>query len=455
MYWNRRMTSQGVAMLLGFWSCMNSAGAEVDTPVLGGFLDDARWSVLNRTVYERRDYQHGDKSNGGRNAVLPKAQRSDFAEEWGYGLIGNFESGYTRGLVGLGLDAQAYLAQSLMADDYSVGKIRMLPVDSNGYAQDDIARAGVAFKARISSTVLKIGEQRVKTPVFSSSDSRLLPESMRGALLTSNEFDKLTLQAGHFTGSTDRNSRSTNNALTINYLNPKTARGDAFDLVGGIWKDSQFSVSAYIGRLNDTWYTHYLGGQYTIPLKDKRALAFDVQVYHSKDTGQALAGEIDNTTTSVMASYSHGPHRADIGWQKVFGDTPFDYVSRGAIWLANAAQLSDFNGPNEQSWQVRYELNTQTLGAPGLNLGAAYIRGSGTDGSKISSSSGYSWLGYGTGGKHWERDIWARYTVQSGPAKDLAFLLRYGVHRSNKAQAELNTNQIRLSLEYPIGGKGL
>lgn len=449
---NRRMTRKCVAFVFGLLGCSSGVFAKDEASIFFGFFDDARWNILNRAVYERRDYQRGDKSNGGRNAVLSKAQRSDYAEEWGYGLIGNFESGYTRGAVGFGVDAHVYLAQNIMGDDYSVGKIRMLPVDSNGYAQDSIARAGVALKTRISSTVLKVGEQRVKTPIFSSSDSRLLPESMRGALLTSNELDKLTLHVGHFTGSTDRNSRSTDNALTVNYLNPKTARGNAFDLVGGAWKDSQFSASTYVGRLSDTWYTYYLGGQYTIPLKDKRALAFDGQVYHSKDTGQALAGEIDNTTASVMASYSHGPHRASIGWQKVFGNMPFDYVSRGAIWLANAAQLSDFNGPNEQSWQLRYEFNAQILGTPGLNLGVAYIRGSGTDGSNISLNSGYSWLGYGKGGKHWERDIWARYTVQSGQAKDLALLLRYGVHRSNKEQAELNTNQIRLSVEYPLGG---
>ena len=30
-------------------------------------------------------------------------------------------------------------------------------------------------------------------------------------------------------------------------------------------------------------------------------------------------------------------------------------------------------------------------------------------------------------------------------------LLRYGVHRANAAQAELNTNQIRIAFEFPMG----
>lgn len=31
--------------------------------------------------------------------------------------------------------------------------------------------------------------------------------------------------------------------------------------------------------------------------------------------------------------------------------------------------------------------------------------------------------------------------------------LRHAVHRGNAAQAELDANQIRLEIEYPLGGK--
>ncbi|WP_390341869.1 OprD family outer membrane porin [Variovorax boronicumulans] len=418
----------------------------------GGFIEDTRWHVLQRSVYEHRSYLHGDRSNGGRNASLPRARRSDHAQEWGYGVMGTLASGFTPGWIGFGVDAHASLARSLDGDDLRVGKIRMLPVDGAGYAQDGIARGGVALKARISATVLTVGEQRVKTPVFSASDSRLLPETMRGWLLTSREFDMLTLQAGRFTGSTDRHARGTNHPLIVNYLDPKSPRGDVFDFAGGTWKGSaSLSLTAYVARLQDTWRTGYLGAQYTVPLEDKRALSFDLHVYRSKDTGRALAGPVDNTTASLMTSYTHGPHRVGLGWQKVAGDTPFDYVTRGAVWLGNAAQLSDFNAPHERSWQLRYEVDAARWGAPGLSLGAAYIRGSGIDGSRVPPRGGYAWLGYGQGGRHWERDLWLRYTVQQGSAKGLALLLRYGEHRNNKAQAELNTRQIRVALEYPIG----
>lgn len=421
--------------------------------VFDSVIDDSHWSLLTRSVYERRDYLNGGKSNGGRNKTLAKSERSDYAEEWGLGLMGSFESGYTRGLLGFGVDAHAYVAQNLMGDDYRVGKIRLLPVDQDGYAQDGIARGGVALKAKLSNTVVRYGEQRVKTPVFSASDSRLLPETMHGWFINSKEFDALSLVGGHFTGSTDRNSRSTNNDLTVNYLNPATRRGDAFDLVGGTWTGvPRMSVSLFSGRLTDTWVTTYAGASYNVPLPNKASLALDAQVYHSRDTGNALAGDIDNTTASLMATYAASAHKIGLGWQKVASDTPFDYVTRGAIYLSNAAQLSDFNAPHETSWQLRYELDATALGVPGMSLGAAYVRGSGIDGTRMGADSGYAWLGYGKDGKHWERDLWVRYTVPSGTAKGTSVLLRYGVHRANAAQAELDADQIRLSVEFPMGG---
>ncbi|KAI1691524.1 outer membrane porin, oprD family domain-containing protein [Ditylenchus destructor] len=75
---------------------------------------------------------------------------------------------------------------------------------------------------------------------------------------------------------------------------------------------------------------------------------------------------------------------------------------------------------------MRYEVDAAQWGAPGLSLGAAYIRGSGIDGSRVPARGGYAWLGYGRGGEHWERDLWLRYTVREGRAKGLALLLRYG-----------------------------
>lgn len=430
-----------------------SAAPATDPPATAGLFGDLRWNLLNRSVYERRNYSHGDRSNGGRNAGLPRAQRSDHALEWGYGLMSSVESGFTPGVLGFGFDAHLYLARRLDGDDYTVGKIRMLPVDADGHAQDGLVRGGIALKARLGATVLHVGEQRMKSPVFSSSDTRLLPETMRGWQIRNRYIPGVTLHAGRFTGSTDRHARWTNNPLIVNYLDPRSPRGDAFELAGLSWQAMpELSLSVYLSRLKDTWNTGYLGAAWLRPLANQQAIGLDLHLYRSRDTGRALAGPVDATTTSLLGTWRTGPHKFGLGWQKVNGDTPFDYVSRGAIWLGNATQLSDFNGPNEQSWQLRYEIDASAWSTPGLSLGIAYIRGTGTDGRRVPANGGYAWLGYGHEGRHWERDLWLRYTVQGGGAKGLASLLRYGEHRANPAQAELNTRQIRLALEYPLGG---
>jgi imipenem/basic amino acid-specific outer membrane pore len=429
-------------------ACAQAGGTQAAAQ---GFVEDARWSVLTRTVYDHRQYRHGDRSNGARNAFLPRAQRRDSAEEWGLGLMGSVESGFTPGWIGVGLDAQLYLAQTLGGDDYSAGKARLLALDDDGYLQDRSARGGAALKLRMSSTVLKVGEQRVKSPVFASSDSRLLPETAMGWLVTSREIPALTLQAGHFTHSADRNARRSNNPLIVNYSN--APRGESFDFAGGTYAGiPNLAASLYLSTFRDTWRGQYAGVAYTVPLADKRSLVVDTRLYRSTDTGRRLAGEIDNTTGSLTATYVQGPHRLGLGYQKVNGDTPFDYVSRGAIWLGNAMQLSDFNGPRERSWQVRYEFDLGAFGVPGLSVAAAYTRGSGIDAQGMDPAGGYAWLGYGRGGRHWERDLFLKYTVQHGRAKGLMLTLRHDVHRNNKAQAELNADRIRVALEYPMGG---
>ncbi len=417
-----------------------------------GFIEDSTWSVLNRTVYDNREYRHGASNSGARNAYKPRNERNGYAEEWAYGLMGTLQSGFTQGLIGVGVDAHAYLGVKLDSGGGRAGKARLLGLDNDGYPKDDFSRGGAALKLRLSDTVLAYGEQRVKTPVFSSSDSRLLPETATGVFLTSNEFNALKMVAGHFTESTDRNASSHNQGFVVNYSN--AVKGDAFDLAGMVYTPSKnLSTSLYSSRYQDTWNQQYLGATFSQAIDENRSLSLNFNLYRTTDEGKALSGNIDNTTWSLLSTYAQGPHSFSLGYQKVHGDTPFDYVTRGAIFITNAVQLSDFNAPNEQSWQARYDLAMTPWGMPGLVLSAAYVRGSQIDGSHVDPRGGYAYLGYGKGGKHWERDLEARYVVQGGTAKGTIVSLRHNMHRGNTAQAELDTDQIRLAIEYPLTGR--
>ena len=417
-----------------------------------GFIEDSTWNVLNRTVYDNREYRHGASNSGSRNAYKPRSERNGYAEEWAYGLMGTLQSGFTQGLIGVGIDAHGYMALKLDSGGGRAGKARLLGLDNDGYPKDNYGRAGAAVKLRMSNTVVSYGEQRVKTPVFSSSDSRLLPETATGVFVTSNEFNALKMVGGHFTESTDRNASSHDQGFVVNYSNgPK---GDAFDLAGMVYTPAKnLTASLYTSRYQDTWNQHYLGAVFSQAIDDNQSVSLNLNLYRTTDEGKALSGTIDNTTWSLLGTYAHGPHNLSLGYQKVHGDTPFDYVTRGAIFITNAVQLSDFNAPNEQSWQARYDLAMTPWGLPGLVFSAAYVRGSHIDGSHVDPKGGYAYLGYGKNGKHWERDLEARYVVQSGTAKGAIISLRHNVHRGNSAQAELDTDQIRLAVEYPLTGR--
>jgi imipenem/basic amino acid-specific outer membrane pore len=416
-----------------------------------GFIEDSTWNLLNRTVYDNREYRNGGSNSGARNAYKPRAERNGYAEEWAYGLMGTLQSGFTQGTIGVGVDAHAYFGAQLDSGGGRAGKARLLGVDNDGYPKDEFSRAGAAVKLRLSSTVLSYGEQRVKTPVFSSSDSRLLPETATGIFINSSEFETLRLVGGHFTESTDRNASSHDQGFVVNYSNAE--KGDTLDFAGMVFTpDKNLSASLYTSRYEDTWNRHYLGGTLVKAIDDDRSVALNLNLYRTTDTGKSLSGDIDNTTWSLMSTYTDGPHSLSLGYQKVDGDTPFDYVTRGAIFITNAVHMSDFNAPNEQSWQARYDLAMAEFGLPGLVLSAAYVRGSQIDGSHVDPTGGYAYLGYGEGGKHWERDLEARYVVQGGTAKGTTISLRHNVHRSNAAQAELDADQIRLAVEYPLSG---
>ena len=331
---------------------------------------------------------------------------------------GHVQSGFTQGLIGVGVDAHAYQGMQLDSGGGRAGKARLLSLDNDGHPKSEYSRGGAALKLRVSNTVLSWGEQRVKTPVFSSSDSRLLPETATGLFLTSSEIDNLKLVAGHFNESTDRNASSHDQGFVVNYSDGR--QGNSFELAGLVWNPgAAFSGSLYTSRYEDTWNQHYLGSTLTHAMDDRRSLSLDLNLYRTTDTGKALSGRIDNTTWSLVSRYNQGPHSYSLGWQQVDGNTPFDYVTRGAIYIANAVQMSDFNAPNEKSWQARYDLNMGGYGIPGLNLTALYVRGFDIDGTHVDPNGGYAYLGYGrvasTGNVTSRHAMWCRVARPGAP----------------------------------------
>ncbi len=402
------------------------AGEQQDSK---GFIEDSSLKLLNRNLYMQRNFVNSQRNT---------------REEWAHGMQLHYASGFTQGTVGFGVDAHAYGGIKLDGGRGSVGN-GILPVDGDGRIEDNTGELGGVAKLRVSSTVLKFGEQRPTAPVFATGDSRLLPETATGFQLSSNEFDALSLEAGHFTAINRRNSSNSDGELTSEYAGVEAR---SVDFVGGTYNfTDNLSVALYGSEAEDVWRQYFANLYYSIPLADDQALNFDLVAYKTDDQGDALAGELDTLTYSLKTAYSFGAHKLSLAYQKVNGDEFFDYIGGDSIWLANSVQYSDFNAPNERSFQVRYDLNMATFGVPGLSFMARYIKGDQIDGTKADPNGAFAgWAGDDE--KHWERDLEAKYVVQSGAAKDLSLRLRQATHRSTAFDNDLQ--DVRLIIEYPL-----
>lgn len=415
-------------------------GGLADTACASGFLDDAKTEVLSRNFYLSNDYRS------------PSPAGKNYKQEWAQGFIGTFASGFTQGTVGFGLDAHAFYGLKLDGGKGHSGT-GLLPVDSDGRSESEYSSAGGALKLKASRTTVAFGEMTVETPVFDTSDKRLQPEHATGFLLDSHEIDNARLVAGRFTAFKNQDSSSGKGDFQ-GY--GASTQGESISFVGtDLFSDSPVGGALYASDLSDTWRQYYANLHFK-----QFGVLLDANVYHTRDTGQALAGEIDNTAFSFSGKYTFGAHAVMLGWQRINGDTPFDFVGGDSIYLANSIKYADFNGAHERSWQARYDLDLGAFGIPGLNFMTRYVSGSHIDGTHAPKGGAYNPFDadsgeyqpqQGDGGKHWERDIDLRYIVQSGAAKDLSVQLSHVSHRANSAQAGDDIDRIYVVIQYPLG----
>jgi hypothetical protein len=394
-----------------------------------GFIEDSHLDLLLRNAYINRDYKHG---------------RSDRAE-WGQGIIANFSSGFTQGTVGVGIDALGLYGLRLDGGSGRSGApgIDFFKQNSHGNAAHNLARTGAAIKFRLSNTELKYGDMMPALPVLNYDDTRLLPESYTGYLLTSREVDGLELNAGHFNAQA-RKSTSGQDSGGLKRVG----------VLGGSYKFSEnVNASLYASEVEDRLKKQYVGLTYVIPMDTDRSLTWDFNGYRSHlDQGYAdrLRTGQGNKIWSLAATYDFGPHSLTLAHQRSTGDTGYNYGGYGkeggvgdggsTIFLANS-YWSDFNAEDERSWQLAYGVDFGPYGVPGLSYKIAYVRG---DNIRTNDGKGVE--------REWFNQL--QYVVQEGAAKDLKLRMRSSMLRTSNNVRESgyndDGNEVRLFMEYPM-----
>ncbi|TWD46182.1 OprD family outer membrane porin [Pseudomonas sp. SJZ131] len=417
-----------------------------------GFIDGSHLGLNLRHYYSN---QHTQRST---HLVIKKhgvAQPTRERDTWVQTGMLNYSSGYTQGLVGFGVDASLFSAVTLERGHGAVanGGDRVL-VDSDGDAVPTWSRLGVGdLRLRVSSTELKAGRMLTENPVLRYKDNRALPSTFQGIALNSNELDWLALQAGSFERAIPRTGTGSER-LTTTFGN-RAYSGSRISYLGATAKSSYgLTVSAYGSRFEDMWQQYYLGATHLAGDRAHLALKTSLNYYRTRDQGEQHLGFIDNDAYSLAVTAAHGAHGLTAAWQQVFGDEYFDYVWESTgNYMANSL-YSDYNGPNEKSWQLRYDLDFAAYGVPGLTASLWHAKGWGIDGSHYNGdrdgrNTGYNVRGL-DGAKHNENGLMLAYVVQSGALKNAVLRSIVYNHRESGGQIDGSYDEFRLVANVPF-----
>ena len=411
-----------------------------------GFWEDSKASLSMRTLYF-----NGDNRDG---AAAPSK-----TEETAQGFVLRYESGFTQGTVGFGIDAQALLGITL---DSGAGRhlgSGMIPNDGDS-AASSWSSFGPTAKMRISKTELRYGTLLPKLPILLSNDARLLPQSFTGTQITSNDIDGLTLTSGvleHAIGraSTDRTGLSVPGA---------TQDSNKFYFAGGDYNVTKdLKAQYYFAQLEDFYNQNFFGLTHVLPINGTSSFTTDLRYFRTTSTGANSSaagraqgyqvsgytkdnnGEIDNNTWVAMITYANSGHAVSLGHQRVGDGSNFvqpnqgSLVDKGAggggIYLPTDRMIQNFARAGEQTHFGQYSYDFAPLGVPGLRASIVYLKGTDIKAQNAHDQS------------EWERDMTLDYVLQSGSLKGLAFSLRNG--KSN-TDAGRNVEQNRVIINYTL-----
>lgn len=367
-----------------------------------GFIEDATANVLMRNFYFNRDFRDN-------NASQAKS------EEWAQGFLLNAQSGYTQGLVGVGVDLIGRLGVKLDSGGGRAGTL-LLPADGKGSA-DDFSSLGAALKLKMSKTELKVGELLPSLPILQYNDARLLPQTFQGAMLTSKEITGLTLNAGQMRSFTQRNSSNREDM----FIDGRAfATSDRYNYLGGEYRFNQerTMVGLWGAELEDIYRQRFIQFTHKQPVGDW-TLGTNIGLLDSEEQGDAKAGKIDNRSFFTTLSAAHGGHTVMAAWQRMYGDDGTIWLSPTTTVLPSDIQVRNFASAQEKAWQLRYDYNFVAMGIPGLTTFVRYVSG---DNVLVAGSNT---------GKEWERDFDVSYVIQSGPLKNLGLRWRNAMVRSS------------------------
>lgn len=389
------------------------------------FIQDSKASLDLRNFYMNRDF---------RQANAPQNK----ADEWAQGFVLRLESGYTEGVVGFGVDALGEMGLKLDSSRDRRGT-GLLPSGASGEPADSYSELGLTAKLRVSKTVLKLGTLQPLLPVAAYNDTRLLPSTYNGELVTSQDIDGLTLNVGRLE---KQNLRDSSNNESMSYGGVSSSH---LDLAGGTYAiNPHLAATYYYAQMQDIYRQNFIGLVHDLPLAQGVNLRTDLRYFDTREQGSTLlrsptrvdGGRIDNRFFNGMFSLSVGAHKFGLGFQSLSGDGDFAFPGQDP-YSVNLVTINIFTKANTDAWQARYDYNFAALGLPGLTFMTRYVDGSHAQTATVRN------------GREWERDTDLVYTVQSGPLKNVNVRLRNATLRSSNGLTS-DIDESRVIIGYTV-----
>ncbi|NRR33491.1 outer membrane porin, OprD family [Oxalobacteraceae bacterium] len=371
---------------------------------------------------------------------------------WTENLQVNFESGYTPGTLGFGVDISPFLAARINSTE-KPGNL------AHTGAPDDRAWAYLgkyALKAKLGeSTVLKYGLQQTSNPVMESKDNRGLPPTYRGWTLASTLAPGVTAEAGSFDQMLGR-GRSTLGPLSSNFGGVPVER---LSYAGASWdyRDGA-NATLYLSQAREVWNQAYLS--WTEQLGEAASVKWssNASVYITRGQGRRLQGDIDGQAYSLSLKGTRGAFTGMVAFQQIASDYFHDFP--GETWgnaLSNAL-LVDYGAPHERSVQLRGVIDAAKLGVPGLRVMFWNISGWGANGGTNAARHSqpndplyelYWKNGRPLQGGHREFGIYPTYVLQEGKLKGSKLSFYAVAHRAATYYYDSGIREYKLALDIP------
>ncbi|NWD23602.1 outer membrane porin, OprD family [Pseudomonas yamanorum] len=430
----------------------------------GGFLEDSHSVLSSRSMYYNADI----RSNKANKTTVHTPDEREAATA----LRLDYASGFTRGTVGFGLDAQAIEALHLDggAGHHLDGNANTFFPSDGDSAADNWSRINANVKFRIAKTELHVGGALAPVlPILMSSDSRLTPQTYQGGILTSRDIPDLKFTGGEINKAAGRaSSNSTGLSVTGGTQGSESFRFGGLDYTpfarGNNALLKTLTAQYYYADLKDYYRQYFFGINHVLPIGDNQSFKTDLRYFDSTSDGKngqagyifsnnggyaKHAGKVDNRTYSAQFTYQLGGSAFMLGHLGVSDNGGFVWANQSSqlgpapqgaggadFYLFSNVMVGSFSRAGEQVNIGQYTYDFRSW-VPGLKASFSYLRGDDIK-SKLVGGSTQSEA---------ERDIRLDYTVQSGPLKGFGTTVRTANYHGESTGTS-SQDQARIIFNY-------